>query len=124
MLDILGTTLCLLDIMGLDILGLDILGTTRCNLVAIISREKSVLESREESVPLEGEGFKRLSGTLGQGIQINVSSSLELRAFFLAIKASILCLLPLFLCDLEWALAIGGETEESVFQISTPDHAY
>lgn len=40
--------------------------------------------------PLEGKEFKRLSDT--QGIPVNVSSSLELRAFFLAIKASIVCL--------------------------------
>ena len=81
------------------------------------------LDSTDEpSVPLEpGKGLERLSGRLsgtpGQGIPVSVSSSVEFSAFFLARKASILCLLRLFLRELEWAL-FGGETEDSVFQNS------
>ena len=80
------------------------------------------LESTDEpSVPLEDKGLERLSGRLsgtpGQGIPVSVSSSVEFSAFFLARKASILCLLRLFLRELEWAL-FGGETEDSVFQNS------
>ena len=81
--------------------------------VTVVALERA---TDEPSVPLEGKGLERLSGRLsgtpGQGIPVSVSSSVEFSAFFLARKASILCLLRLFLRELEWAL-FGGETEDS-----------
>ena len=73
--------------------------------MTVVVLDRRVFEGESS---LEGEGLERLSG---QGIPVNISSSIELRTFFLAIKASILSLLQFFLRDLEWAL-FGGEIEE------------